>query len=262
MAEDSVNDPADHHEPRDPALDDTVADEEVLEPVEPLTAPPESSPPPPPPPSRFHPPPPVFRERPSAPSPNGSPTRTAAPVLRDPRPEPSPQRASQRRWKEDLGDTPGLEDSRLAGIRSGDVERLALDDIYDRPEELAASSVADYDPEAGRTNVAIKIQAVRQVVRSATSTPFGRLMLAIPIALAGLTLTIMALTMQDLWMWIAAAIVTPLGGWLLYVRYQTWLGHKRYMYRLLESLGEDVSDFDNTRAYRRVGRSMNRRQIR
>ena len=39
---------------------------------------------------------------------------------------------------------------------------------------------------------------------------------------------------------------------MVYWRYQVWLGHKRYMYRLLESLGEDVSDFDPRKVYRKA----------
>jgi hypothetical protein len=68
--------------------------------------------------------------------------------------------------------------------------------------------------------------------------------------LAGIGLCIAAVTFQN-WPWIVAAgIVLPLGGFLMYLRYQAWLGHKRYMYRLLETLGEDVSDFQPHKMYR------------
>src|SRR5690606_2622326 len=104
-----------------------------------------------------------------------------------------------------LGDTPTLLDSRAGGaMTEEELERVEVDEIFDRPDQVVGST-AQYDPEAGRTNVAIKIQAVRQVVRSATSTPFGRLIIALPIGLAGVTLTIVALIMQTLYMTIAAA---------------------------------------------------------
>jgi hypothetical protein len=72
----------------------------------------------------------------------------------------------------------------------------------------------------------------------------------VPVFLAGIALAIAAATLQD-WGWIiAAGVVTPLGSVLMYLRYQAWLGHKRYLYRLLETLGEDVSDFDFQKRYR------------
>lgn len=246
-----MTDPKEEHNSTDPALDDTVADEEVA-------APPDE-------------------DTPSLPRPEASeagPIQGAYPPIpvfghsverAVPRPPPpwddgggggGGGRERDRRWRpSDLGDTPNLQDSRDGmAVRSGETERLDLDDIYDRPEQMVTGSTAQYDPEAGRSNVAIKIQAVRQVVRSATSTPFGRLILTIPIALVGVTLVILAVTLQERWAIIGAVIVAPLGAWLLYARYQAWLGHKRYMYRLLESLGEDVSDFDPISADRRIRR--------
>jgi hypothetical protein len=235
-------------EPRhiDPALDETVADEE-FDPVEgelvdrerprPLRQP---APPPPP--------IPKFPER------RGEPARHAPGI-------PRPGRERDRRWRQDLSDTPGLQDSRAAGAMSAsDLERVEVEEIFDRPDRQAVGSTAEYDPEAGRTNVAIKIQAVRRVVSTATATPFGKLVLTFPVVMTGIVLTILAIVHQQLWVCIAAAVVMPLGLWLLYMRYQAWLGHKRYMYRLLETLGEDVSDFDAGRKYRRVGKPLHRRR--
>ena len=130
----------------------------------------------------------------------------------------------------------------------------ALDDIFDKPDPTAdAASLLRFDPERGKTNVAIKIRAVTEAVRNTITTPFGKLLLAGLVALAGVTLTIAAVTLKDTPYIIAAIIVAPVGGLLVYWRYQAWLGHKRYMYRLLESLGEDMSEFDPRRIYRRAG---------
>src|SRR5207253_11266499 len=117
-----------------------------------------------------------------------------------------------------------------------------------------------YDPEAGKGDVAVKLsaaaeavaEAVKGVAVGAFSTPFGRLILSIFVALAGVALVIAAITIQDRWMIGAAAVVAPLGLLLVYLRYQAWLGHKRYIYRLLESLGEDVSDFHPDQVYRKT----------
>jgi hypothetical protein len=222
-----MNELPEDRRPIDPALDETVADEVV-------DLPGAASPVPPPPPL------------PRFPGERGGARK--------------PVRERDRRWRADLSDTPGLQDSRASGAMSAsDLQRVEVEEIFDRPEQQVVGSTAVYDPEAGRTNVAVKIQAVRRVVSSATATPFGRMVLTIPVVMVGIVLTITALVHQQLWVCIAAGVVTPLGLWMLYARYQAWLGHKRYMYRLLETLGEDVSDFDASSTYRRVGRSMSRR---
>jgi hypothetical protein len=135
---------------------------------------------------------------------------------------------------------------------AGDVELLS---IFDRPDAISAAADASlrrYDPEAGKTNVAVKVKAVSEAVRNTLKSPFGKLLIAIPMFLAGIALTIPAVTFQT-WPWVAAAgIVLPVGAFLMYLRYQAWLGHKRYMYRLLESLGEDVSDFEPHQMYRKT----------
>jgi type IV secretory pathway VirB2 component (pilin) len=138
-----------------------------------------------------------------------------------------------------------------------------LNRIYDRPEAVAAAdaaSLARYDPEAGRTSVAVKVRAVTQAVRNTVATPFGKLVVTLPIILLGISLTIAAVTIQDLPYIIAAVLVMPVSLFLTYWRYQVWLGHKRYLYRLLETLGEDVSDFDPHRMYRKAGKRMAKRK--
>lgn len=140
-----------------------------------------------------------------------------------------------------------------------------LNHIYDRPEALSAADVASlsrYDPEADRTSVSVKVRAVTEAVRNSVTTPFGKLILTFPVVLLAIALTIVAFTHQE-WPFIAAAaVVMPVALLLAYWRYQAWLGHKRYMYRLLESLGEDVSDFDPHKIYRKVGKSMSQKRPR
>jgi hypothetical protein len=148
-------------------------------------------------------------------------------------------------------------DDTVADLPAADPEAAAGDadllSILDRPDSISAAADASlhrYDPEAGKTNVAIKVRAVSEAVRNTLKSPFGKLLVAIPMFLAGIGLAIAAITFQN-WPWIVAAgIVLPLGGFLMYLRYQSWLGHKRYMYRLLETLGEDVSDFQPHKMYR------------
>jgi hypothetical protein len=254
--------PADEHRAPDPALDETVADEEVEMPPE---SPVEGTGGGTGAPAPLRPLPPRFREEspPFAGDRAGRPAEAERPAARTrgaPARQPGPGERD-RRWREDLGDTPSLEESRAGGAMSSEeLGRVEVEDIFDRSEQQSTASAAPYDPEAGRTNVAVKIQAASQVVRSAASTPFGKLVLAIPVGLAAITLTILAIVDQTLWICIAAGIVVPIAGWLLYARYQAWLGHKRYMYRLLETLGEDVSDFDSGQTFRRIGKSMNRRR--
>ena len=155
---------------------------------------------------------------------------------------------------------PALDDTaadlEIAGERPGPrpIVPEDVDDLFDKPDPTAdAASLTRFDPERGKQNVAIKIRAVTEAVRNSVTTPFGKLVIAILFALAGVALTIAAFTLKDTPYVIAAIIITPVGGLLVYWRYQAWLGHKRYMYRLLESLGEDVSEFDPRKVYRRTG---------
>lgn len=137
---------------------------------------------------------------------------------------------------------------------AGPLPDVALEDVLDRVEASSdTSSLSRYDPEAGHTNVAVKIRAATEAIRNSVSTPFGKLMSASVLGLAGISLAIAAITFQTMPWIIAAAIVAPVGGLLVYWRYQAWLGHKRYMYRLLETLGEDVTDFDPRKMYRKIG---------
>lgn len=136
-----------------------------------------------------------------------------------------------------------------------------LDSVFDRPANaIETASLSRYDPEAGRTSVAVKVRAVTTAVKNTVSTTFGKLLITIPVVLAGISLTIAAVTIQDTPYIVAAAFVMPIALVLVYWRYQAWLGRNRYMYRLLETLGEDVSDFDPTKVYRRRGKNMTKRR--
>ncbi len=130
-----------------------------------------------------------------------------------------------------------------AGGSAADID---LTEVYDRPEKTEDASLKRYDPEAGKMGLAVKIRAVRQQV----NTPFGRLVLALVLNLVSACLVIYTVAFPIWPLIVAAAIVVPACGWLLWVRYQQWLGYKRYMYRLLETLGEDVSDWNMEQTYR------------
>jgi hypothetical protein len=162
-----------------------------------------------------------------------------------------------RRHDEDIGLVERPIDRRRALAITRDVD---LDRIFDKGAQGEENPAGRYDPEAGKGDVAVKIsaateaavEAVKSVATGAISTPFGRLILSIFVAMAGIALVIAAVTIQEHWMIAGAAVVAPLGLLLVYWRYRAWLGHKRYIYRLLESLGEDVSDFSPDQAYRRT----------
>lgn len=141
---------------------------------------------------------------------------------------------------------------------------VELDSIFDRPTSgIETASLSRFDPEAGRGDVAIKIKAVTIAVKNTIATPFGKLILTVPVFLAGVSLTIAAITFKDTPWVVAAAVVMPVGLVLAYWRYQAWLGHKRYMYRLLETLGEDVSEFDAAKVFRRASdKALERRKRR
>lgn len=149
---------------------------------------------------------------------------------------------------EHAGLLPGQLDEDRERVDDDRVEDVDLEAVYDRLGGKDHASLKRFDPEAGRTRITIKIRAVRQSL----GTPFGRLVLTFPVALAAITVTIFAVNRPE-WPLIAGAgVLVPASLVLVYIRYQQWLGHKRYMYRLLETLGEDVSEFDPARADRRV----------
>ncbi|MFN0132365.1 MAG: hypothetical protein ACKVW3_07540 [Phycisphaerales bacterium] len=129
-----------------------------------------------------------------------------------------------------------------------------LDEVFDSSTPaVESSSTWKYDPEAGRSDVAIKIRAAREAVHAAVGTPFGKFVVSLVLGLAAVSVAIMAAIRQERNYIIAAAILVPPAAWLVYSRYNAWLGHKRYMYRLLETLGEDVSGFDPHRVNRKIG---------
>jgi len=136
----------------------------------------------------------------------------------------------------------------VTAIRDDDAEPQAEpDELFDRLYDRGApTGEFEIDPEAGQGAVAEKVRQLRQ----AASTPGGKLVTAVPIGLVGISLGITSLVFLETWVLVVAGIFTPLSLWLVWTRYQQWLGHKRYAYRLLESLGEDVSDWDLDKVYR------------
>ena len=127
-------------------------------------------------------------------------------------------------------------------------ERPAPDDpTYDNLFGHEIVGLDRVDPEAGSMSVA---RLVKQRVKRAARTPGGQLVLSIPVGLLGIALAILAIVHQTTPLIVAAAVVAPpaLAAWV--VLYRRWLGHKRYAYRLLESLGEDVSGFTPDQMYR------------
>lgn len=165
-----------------------------------------------------------------------------------PSPGPAQDQPSPRPRPGDPADHVALGTPPLLDDPDETVAEVEVEEILDRPAEPGDEPPGELDPEAGRGSVASKSVAIREAV----GTPFGRLLLALPLALAGIALAIMAATHQT-WPYIAAAaVVAPVGMWLVHRRYQDWLGHRRYIYRLLETLGEDVSDFDPAQSVRPV----------
>lgn len=152
---------------------------------------------------------------------------------------------------ETAADMEAIREPVRAGRGQPDVD---LEQVFDRPVERGESSLSRFDPEAGKLSAAAKARHVRQQVSASIGSPFGRLIFGIVLGLAGVAVGIMAAIEQTPVLIGIAAVLTPLGLWVLHVRYRAWLGHRRYMYRLLEQLGEDVSGFDARKAYRPVKR--------
>lgn len=196
--------------------------------------------------------------------PKGRPTPQAKPEVRaDAAPiRPIAADASDSAMDETAADVE-VDEAGESGEAAAD-EDVDLNRIYDRPEVAAAADAASlyrFDPEAGRTSVAVKVKVVTQALRNSVSTPFGKLVVVLPVLLLGISLTIAAINLRDMPWIVAAGLVMPVSLALVYWRYQVWLGHKRYMYRLLETLGEDVSDFDPHKIYRKAGsRAVKRRR--
>lgn len=147
---------------------------------------------------------------------------------------------------DNLGETKVDLDAQDDGDEAPDVD---LNEVYDRPppQRTEDASLRRFDPEAGKMGLGVRIRAVRQRI----DTPFGRFVIAFPLNLAALSLGIYTVAFPNWPLIVASALVIPACGWLLWWRYQQWLGHKRYMYRLLETLGEDVSDWNMDQTFRK-----------
>lgn len=93
----------------------------------------------------------------------------------------------------------------------------------------------------GRTKQSL---VVRQHVRRVLHDSWVRFLISIPLAIVGLTFLLLALTIGSTFLIVGTVVLVPTTWWWCGLRYQRWLDHKRFGYRLLESLGEDVSDWD------------------
>ena len=147
-----------------------------------------------------------------------------------------------------------LADTVAEEVDLGDPAPLDEDPTYDDIYAHDVVALDHTDPEAGRMGVARRVRQVRK----AAATPGGRMVTAVPLTLTGITLAIFALTRQTTPFVAAAAIVTPIALVWQYLCFQRWLGAKRYAYRLLESLGEDVSDFTPDQMYRVIKKQRTR----
>ncbi|MEL7472176.1 MAG: hypothetical protein AAGK04_02580 [Planctomycetota bacterium] len=108
---------------------------------------------------------------------------------------------------------------------------------------VGSSTHEDHDPEAEYMNVR-DIRSAKQAVMSTG----GQFVLGLVVGLAGIGLAIYAVAQvsgnstESLIMLGIAVVIAPISTWWAHKKYKQWLQRKTYLYRLLESLGEDVSD--------------------
>lgn len=156
--------------------------------------------------------------------------------------------ASRHQLDATVADAPALRSPARAPAPA-DAE-VDLDRVYDRVSTPPTNvTIALNDDEAGRSRVGGELKRTQQV-RAAVGSAFGRLLQALALTMLAASLAIFA-AFDQRWIWIApAAIALPLTLWLTTRRYHAWLGHRRYMYRLLDTLGEDVSGLEGERRVR------------
>lgn len=159
-------------------------------------------------------------------------------------------KAARHQLDATVADTPAARAPRPSSQTSPIDAEVDLDRVYDRVAAQPSNvTIALNDDEAGRTRVGGELKRTQQV-RAAVGSAFGRLLQALVLTIIAASLAIFA-AFDQRWIWIApAAIALPLTLWLTTRRYHTWLGHRRYMYRLLDTLGEDVSGLKRERRVR------------
>lgn len=150
-----------------------------------------------------------------------------------------------------LADETGVGGSTMGGDRRQIREHLKRE-LADLHEHAAFDSIqagtadpllADEDPEAGYQNVR-DIRSAKKAIASSG----GQFVIGLIIGLFGLGMAVYAAAQASmdstgsLIMLAAAAIIAPVSAWWAHRKYRQWLQHKTYLYRLLESLGEDVSE--------------------
>lgn len=155
-----------------------------------------------------------------------------------------------------LEDTAGFDLDDQMGEAS-DVDEAALDEtvadfeVQDSFVELGGHDTAridQIDPELHHVNVRKKLSRAQKTVND----KFTQLIIAGVASLIGIALALLAITWQTQNIIIAASVVCPPAFFITWSRYNKWVARKNSMYRLLETLGEDVSDLDpRTRKQRR-----------
>lgn len=123
-----------------------------------------------------------------------------------------------------------------------------LADLHDHAAFDTISAADDYgkasnlDPELDHVNTRRITHAKVATVRRAVVSTGGQFILGLVAAIVGLGLAVYAAAEQSLPLLIAAGLIAPPCTYYGYRKYRQWLQNKRYLVRLLESLGEDVSN--------------------
>ena len=159
-------------------------------------------------------------------------------------------------------DDPGLADT------VADLDAIAEDDtmgdqiVFERPPEPAPPQspfvpIGEHeiagldliDPEWGQYDVSRRITSIRKAVE----TSFAQMLVAGVMALAALAIALLAATWQTNELIGLAAVTCPPTFYFTYKRWRRWLAHRRFMFRLLETLGEDTTGIDpRTRRQRKA----------
>jgi|GEM_PF-3443353 len=108
------------------------------------------------------------------------------------------------------------------------------------------------DPEWGKYDVSRRITSLRQAVE----TSFAQMIFAGIAALVALAVALLAASWQTRALIIAASVLCPPTFVWVYIQWRRWLERKRFLFRLLETLGEDTTGIDPRprRVRRRVPR--------
>jgi len=158
---------------------------------------------------------------------------------------------------DELDDTAGFDlDEQMEDLSDADeaaldetVADLELDESFVELGGHDAARIDEIDPELHHHSVRKKRRRAKKVVE----TKFTQMIVAGVASLVGIAFALLAMTWQSQNIIIAACIICPPAFWITWVRYQKWVASKNAMFRLLQTLGEDVSGIDpRTRRQRKV----------